>query len=107
VLETCVLLLTPIVPHICTELWPALRPGTRLFDQPWPTVDQSALVQDEIELVVQVNGKLRGHIRVPAAATREGIEAAALADETVVKFLNGQKPKKVIVVPGRLVNVVV
>src|SRR4029079_2103789 len=102
VLEVCVLLLAPIVPHICTELWPALRPGTRLLDQPWPTVDKMALVQDEIELVVQVNGKLRGHIRVPASAARADIEAAALADETVVRFLNGQSPKKVIVVPGRL-----
>jgi leucyl-tRNA synthetase len=107
VLEVCVLLLAPIVPHICTELWSALRPGTRLLDQPWPAVDKSALVQDEIELVVQVNGKLRGHIRVPAAATRADIEAAALADETVLRFLNGQTPKKVVVVPGRLVNVVV
>jgi leucyl-tRNA synthetase len=107
VLETCVLLLTPIVPHICTELWLALRPGTRLFDQPWPSVDPSALVQDEIEMVVQVNGKLRGHMLVPASATREQIEFFALANESVQKFVNGQKPKKVVVVPGRLVNVVV
>jgi leucyl-tRNA synthetase len=107
VLEVCVLLLSPIVPHICTELWSALRPGTRLLDQPWPVVDKSALVQDEIQLVVQVNGKLRGHIHVPSSATREQIELCALADETVQKFVNGQKPKKVVVVPGRLVNVVV
>jgi leucyl-tRNA synthetase len=107
VLEVCVLLLSPIVPHICTELWSALRPGTRLLDQPWPAVDKSALVQDQIELVVQVNGKLRGHIQVPANATREQIESAALAHEAVIKFTNGQKPRKVVVVPGRLVNVVV
>ena len=107
VLEGCVLLLAPIVPHICTELWSALRPGTRLLDQPWPTVDAAALRQDSIELVVQVNGKLRGHIEVSSSASREEIEAAAVSHEAVVKFSNGQKAKKVIVVPGRLVNVVV
>jgi leucyl-tRNA synthetase len=104
-LEDSILMLSPIVPHICTELWSALRPGTRLIEQPWPTVDKAALVQDMIELVVQVNGKLRGHIRVAADAIREVIEAAALS--AVIKFLNGQKPKKVVIVPGRLVNVVV
>ncbi|MGZ5583640.1 MAG: class I tRNA ligase family protein, partial [Usitatibacter sp.] len=107
VLEDSVLMLAPIVPHITTALWSQLRPGTRLLDQPWPTVDPSALVQDSIQLVVQVNGKLRGHLHVPASATREQIEAFALKDETVQKFVNGQKPKKVVVVPGRLVNVVV
>jgi leucyl-tRNA synthetase len=107
VLEDAVLLLSPIVPHICTALWSELRPGTRLIDQPWPLVDAAALVQDSIELVVQVNGKLRGHISVPAAATREQVEAAALADPVVRKFLEGKIPKKIIVVPGRLVNIVV
>jgi leucyl-tRNA synthetase len=107
VLEDSILLLAPIVPHICTALWAELRPGTRLIDQPWPKVDADALVQDSIELVAQVNGKLRSHIRVAANASREVIEAAALQDETVVKFLNGQKPRKIVVVPGRLVNIVV
>jgi len=107
VLEDAIVLLSPIVPHIATALWAELRPGTRLIDQPWPAVDKSALVQDEIQLVVQVNGKLRGHIMVPSSATREQVEAFALADEGVKKFVNGQKPKKVVVVPGRLVNVVV
>jgi len=107
VIEDAVLLLSPIVPHIATALWSELRPGTELIDQPWPAVDAAALVQDQIELVVQVNGKLRGHIRVPVSATREIIEALALKLEAVQKFLNGQTPKKVVVVPGRLVNVVV
>ena len=107
VLEDSILLLSPIVPHIATALWKELRPGTRLLDQPWPAVDRRALVQDAIELVVQVNGKLRGHIQVPASATREEIEAAAVSHEAVVRFSNGQKAKKVVVVPGRLVNVVV
>ena len=101
------LLLSPIVPHIATALWSGLRPGTELIDQPWPAVDPLALVQDQIELVVQVSGKLRGHIRVPSNATREQIEAAALADESVRKFIDGKAPKKVVVVPGRLVNIVV
>ena len=70
-------------------------------------MDPAALVQDSIQLVVQVNGKLRGHLQVPASATREQIEAFALKDEAVQKYVNGQKPKKVVVVPGRLVNVVV
>jgi leucyl-tRNA synthetase len=107
VLEDAILLLSPIVPHIATALWAELRPGTRLLDQPWPAVDTNALVQDSIQIVVQVNGKLRGHLNVPASASREQIEAFALADDTVQKFVNGQTPKKVVVVPGRLVNVVV
>ncbi|HSN21234.1 MAG TPA: leucine--tRNA ligase [Usitatibacter sp.] len=107
VLEDCVLLLAPIVPHIATALWRELRPGTRLLDQPWPAVDPAALVQDTIELVVQVNGKLRGHLQVAAGASREEIEAAALRHDAVLKFTGGQKAKKVVVVPGRLVNVVV
>ncbi len=107
VLEDAIILLSPIVPHITTVLWAELRPGTKLIDQPWPTVDPSALVQDTIELVIQVNGKLRGHLHVSSTASREEIERQALASEAVAKFANGQKPKKVVVVPGRLVNVVV
>jgi len=107
VLEGAVLLLSPIIPHVTTALWSELRPGTRLIDQPWPQVDADALVQDTIQLVLQVNGKLRGHMQVPADATREQIEAGAVHHEQVIKFTSGQKPKKVIVVPGKLVNVVV
>jgi leucyl-tRNA synthetase len=107
VLENAILLLTPIVPHIATQLWRHLRPGTELIAIPWPKADPAALVQDTIELVTQVNGKLRGHIQVAANATREQIEQAALSHEAVVKFIAGQKVKKVVVVPGRLVNVVV
>jgi len=107
VLEGSIVLLSPIVPHIATALWRELRPGTRLLDQPWPAVDPAALVQETIQLVVQVNGKLRGHIDVSAEASREEIESAALHHEAVLRFAGGQKPKKVVVVPGRLVNVVV
>jgi leucyl-tRNA synthetase len=103
-LEAAVAMLAPIVPHISEALFAELRPGVAMV---WPTVDEAALVQDEIELMLQVNGKLRGQIRVAAAATREAVEAAALASEAVQKYLDGQAPKKVVVVPGRLVNIVV
>jgi len=107
VLEGAVLLLAPVVPHIATALWKELRPGTRLLDQPWPAVDASALVQDRVQLVLQVNGKLRGHMDVPAQASAEAIEALARAHPMVAKFSEGRAPRKVVVVPGRLVNVVV
>ena len=77
-----------------------------LLDAPWPQVDPSALVQDEIELVLQINGKLRGAVVVPSGASKEAIEALALASPTLLAFAAGAVPKKVIVVPGRLVNVV-
>jgi leucyl-tRNA synthetase len=78
-----------------------------LLDAPWPPVDEAALVQDQIELVLQVNGKMRGVLRVAAKAERVAIEAAAFASPDFVKFAEGRAPKKVIIVPGRLVNVVV
>ncbi len=102
--------LYPATPHIAHALWSELGyAGTLddLLDTPWPTVDPAALVQDEIELVLQVNGKLRGAVRVPAGADKAAIEAAALASEAFLKAANGAQPKKVVVVPGRLVNVVV
>ncbi len=105
-LETVTLLLAPIVPHVCEALWSGLRPGTRLLDQAWPRADAAALTVDEIELVVQINGKLRGSIRVAAGADKAAIEAAALATEAAQKQLNGAAPKKIVVVPGRLVNIV-
>ncbi|MDA8129392.1 MAG: leucine--tRNA ligase [Betaproteobacteria bacterium] len=102
-LEAAVALLAPIVPHIAETLYAGLKPGTAMA---WPTVDESALVQDEIELMLQVNGKLRGQIRVAAAADKAAIEAAALVSEPAQKYLEGRAPKKVVVVPGRLVNIV-
>jgi len=106
-LENIVLLLSPIVPHICHELWRELKPGTELFEQPWPQADNAAMVQDEIKLIVQVNGKLRGEINVAKDAGKDVIEHAALTNEHVLKFIEGQTVKKIIVVPGRLVNIVV
>jgi leucyl-tRNA synthetase len=106
-LEAVVLLLSPIVPHICHALWAELKPGADILAATWPEVDASALVQDEIELVLQVNGKLRGSIKVARDADRAAIEQAALACEPAQKFIAGQPVKKVVVVPGRLVNIVV
>ena len=107
VLENIVLLLSPIVPHICHTLWRELRPETELLDQPWPKADETILVQDEIEMVVQVNGKLRGQIRVDNEAGRDAIEKIALDNEQVQKFVAGHTVKKIVVVPKRLVNIVI
>jgi leucyl-tRNA synthetase len=100
-------LLSPIAPHVTHELWRELGYGEDILHAPWPEPDPAALEQAEIELVVQVNGKLRGNIRVAKSAGREAIEAAAIANEHVQKFVAGQKVKKIVVVPGRLVNVVI
>jgi leucyl-tRNA synthetase len=100
-------LLSPIAPHIAHHLWRELGFGEDILFAQWPDPDPAALEQDEIELVVQVNGKLRGSIRVPKAADRGAIEGLALANPNVQKFVAGQKVKKVVVVPGRLVNLVV
>jgi len=105
-LELIALMLSPIVPHVCEALYAELKPGAKLLEAAWPKVDDSALVQDEIELVVQVNGKLRGQIRVPKDAGKEAIEAMARANPNVQKFIEGLAIKKVVVVPGRLVNIV-
>jgi leucyl-tRNA synthetase len=107
VLENAVVLLSPIVPHIAEALWAELVPGSVLLDQAWPQVDASALIKDELELMVQVNGKLRGSIVVAADAASDVIQQAALQNQNVQKFMEGKAPKKVIVVPGRLVNIVV
>ncbi len=106
-LEAVVVMLSPMVPHICHELWNLLGHDSVLIDERWPEVDESALEADLVELVVQVNGKLRGRISVAAEADKDSIEASALADENVQRFVDGKDIRKVIVVPGRLVNVVV
>ncbi|AUN94275.1 leucine--tRNA ligase [Pseudazoarcus pumilus] len=99
--------LAPITPHLAHALWVECGFEGKVIDAPWPQPDESALVQDEVELVVQVNGKLRGSITVAADADNATIEAAALACEAARKFMDGKSPRKVIVVKGRLVNIVV
>jgi len=99
-------LLAPITPHVSHQLWRDLGYGEDILAAPWPRHDPAALIQDELELVVQVNGRKRGDVRVPRDADRKQIEALVLADPAVQKFVSGQTVKKVVVVPGRLVNVV-
>ena len=101
--------LYPVVPHLTHVLWKDMgyaKTFGPLLDAPWPSVDEAALVQTEITLMLQINGKLRGDIKVPADASKEQVESLALQSEPAVKALNGGAPKKVIVVPGRLVNIV-
>ncbi|AUF98094.1 leucine--tRNA ligase [Pseudomonas sp. 02C 26] len=105
-LEAVTLLLAPITPHISHALWQHLGHSEAVIDATWPSVDESALVQDSVTLVVQVNGKLRGQVEMPATASREEVEAAARANENVVRFTDGLTIRKVIVVPGKLVNIV-
>ncbi len=105
-LETCTLLLAPIVPHCTETLWLALGHANVLATAPWPVVDPAALVRDEVEVVVQVNGKKRASILLAVDATQAQAEARALAHEHVARFLEGQTVRKMIVVPGRLVNIV-
>jgi leucyl-tRNA synthetase len=106
-LEAVVLMLSPMVPHICHELWSVLGHQTALIDVPWPEVDEQALVTDLVEVVLQVNGKLRARISVAAGADNDSVAALALADPNVQKFVGDKEIRKTIVVPGRLVNIVV
>ena len=103
--ETAVLLLQPYAPHVTAELWEALG-HSRVWDAPWPTHDESMLQRDTIELVVQVNGKVRDRIEVPAGLSEEELVARARASEKVQSHLNGEE-RRVIVVPDKLVNLVV
>jgi leucyl-tRNA synthetase len=105
--ETVTLLLNPITPHVCHTLWQALGHAESLIeDQAWPQADAEALKKDALVLAVQVNGKLRGQIEVAVGASKETCEQQALADPGVARFLEGQAVKKVIVVPGKIVNIV-
>ncbi len=106
-LEIAVICLSPMVPHITHALWRALGHERAVIDEPWPAVDESALASATLEIVVQVNGKLRGRVNVPSAADDEQLRSAALADDAVKKFIAAATIRKVIVVPGKLVNVVV
>ena len=106
-LEAMVLMLNPVTPHTCHALWQVLGHAEQVVDEvPFPSVDPAALVRDAVTLAVQVNGKLRGTIEVAADAAREAIEAAALAEPGVARVLEGLAVRKVIVVPGKIVNVV-
>jgi leucyl-tRNA synthetase len=106
-LETFTLLLAPLAPHLAEELWQVLGHAESLAYEPWPTYDPALLKDEEVEVPVQVNGKLRGRVTVPAGADASATEAAARADEKVAALLEGKTVRKVIVVPGKMVNFVV
>lgn len=105
-LRAIVLMLNPIVPHVCHALWPKLGGAGEVLNADWPKVDESALTRDTIEIVIQVNGKVRAKVSVAANADKATVEATALAQENVQRFLEAVTVRKVIVVPGRLVNIV-
>ena len=105
-LSSAVLLLSPIAPHICHSLWDLLGNNDAVADAAWPTVDESALARSSIEMVIQVNGKVRGKIQVAADASKESVETLALKDSNVQRFIEEVTIRKIIVVPGRLVNIV-
>ena len=106
-LEAVVLMLSPMVPHICHELWAVLGHKTALIDVPWPEVDESALAMEQIDIVLQVNGKLRGKISVATDADKDVVIALAHADPNVQRFVGDSEIRKTIFVPGRLVNIVI
>ena len=105
-LRASVLVLAPIVPHVCHALWPALGGVGNVMDQPWPEVNESALARDAVNMAVQVNGKLRAQMEVAVDLDQQAIEKEALAQPNVQKFLADTTIRKVIVVPGKLVNIV-
>lgn len=107
VLEAVIIMLSPIAPHVCEVLWSELCPNSELLEQAWVVVDPKALDVDEVEMIIQVNGKLRGKIMVAKSLTKEQIEEMAKQNPNVQKFIDGQVIKKIIVVPNKLINIVV
>jgi len=105
-LDQAIILLSPVAPHMTQALWQAAGNKILIVDQSWPEVDEAALVKDEVLIILQVNGKTRGKISVAADASKDAIEALAMENENVTKFVEGKTVRKVIVVPGRLVNIV-
>lgn len=106
-LEAVIMMLSPIMPHVCEVLWNELRPNSEILNQDWVKVDPLALEVDEVEMVIQVNGKLRGKIMVAKGLTKDQIEAMAMLNPNVQKFIEGYTIKKMIVVPSKLINIVV
>jgi leucyl-tRNA synthetase len=107
VFDCMVLMLAPIIPHICHRLWQDLGHDSVIIDHPWPQIDTTALIQESIEMVIQVNGKLRGKMQIAPDADRDSCEAMARANDQLQRFLGDDPIRKVIVVPGKLVNFVV
>ena len=106
-LEIYALMLAPVCPHLAEELWMKMGKSYSIHNQPFPAVDEAAAAEDEITLVVQVNGKLRDRINAAVDITEDQVKALALSSPQVQKAMDGKQPRQVIVVPGRLVNIVV
>jgi leucyl-tRNA synthetase len=106
-IETAIIVLAPITPHICRTLWQALGHQHSLLDTPWPLVDETALVRSSVEIVIQVNGKVRGKLEAAVDATQEMLQAEAIKQENVTRFMEGKSVRKVIHVPNKLINLVV
>jgi leucyl-tRNA synthetase len=104
--ETLLLLVSPMVPHLAEQAWSALGKPGLIADALWPVADPALLVEDEVTIAIQVNGKLRDTLTAPKGAPREALEEMALSSEKIVRILDGKPPRKVIVVPDRLVNLV-
>jgi leucyl-tRNA synthetase len=104
--EQFALLLAPYAPHLAEEIWAALGHSDTLSYEPWPAADESLLVDDSFKLVIQVGGKRRGELEAPKSASKDELEALARGSDVVQKWLDGAQPKRVIVVPGRLINFV-
>ena len=105
-MATVLTLLSPITPHLCEELWEGLGHARSIDQEPWPVWKEDALQRDVLTVVIQINGKLRGKIEVPASASKEEIERLALTEQNIVRHLEGLTVRKVVVIPGKLVNVV-
>jgi leucyl-tRNA synthetase len=105
-MEGFVKLLSPVAPHLAEELWEKLGHSGTISYESWPTYDESKLVEDEVEIVVQLNGKVKAKLLVPASASKEQMEEIALSDESVKEQIEGKTVRKVIAVPGKLVNIV-
>ena len=106
-LKALLLLLSPVAPHICEEMWQTQGFGSPLYAQPWPAYDENKLVADEVEIALQINGKVRGRLMVPSTMTREEGEKTLPRNPDVVRFTEGKSIVKIIFVPGRLLNLVV
>ena len=106
-LKALLLLLSPVAPHICEEMWQTQGFGSPLYAQPWPAYDENKLVADEVEIALQINGKVRGRLMVPSTMTREEGEKTLPQNPDVVTFTEGKSIMKIIFVPGRLLNLVV
>ena len=106
-LDTSVKVLAPFVPHICEELWEILGHNPSIFSEPWPTYDENAIAADQVEMVIQINGKVRSKLVVPSEISEDELKSLVMEDQKINENLNGKKILKTIVVPKKLVNLVV